>query len=365
MRERQSNIELLRIVSMFFIVAEHILIMGTDFFSSSLGAPHMVANTIIGFTYIGVNCFILITGYFGAEFSWKRLISLYLICGFYELIGFIIAYVQGDAEMNVTAFSYILFPLSHSNAWFIRCYVILLLFLPILNRGLNGLDKKQFIYVIVLLTILNLYFGWFHKQANFNGDGYNASQMIYLFVIGRYLGKCIDWQHVRNYRKCIIGFWVMLSLFWGIIQNINDMVHVVPHWNGWAYNNPILILSAILFFAYFRCINIKPNKWINFLGATMLGVFLIHINRYMGGYIYDIVKTIVYSPMIADSLVLQVLVLICLAVVLVSIMGIVEMPRMQVHRWVLNKWTNISLYTHTHTHTARPMINYDFVYIIC
>ena len=82
---RQSNIELLRIVSMFFIVLEHILIMGTEFFSASISNQLYVANSIIGFTYIGVNCFILITGYFGADFSWKRLVNLYLICMFLKV----------------------------------------------------------------------------------------------------------------------------------------------------------------------------------------------------------------------------------------------------------------------------------------
>ena len=38
---RQSNIELLRIISMFFIVLEHVLIMGTEFFSASIGKQYV------------------------------------------------------------------------------------------------------------------------------------------------------------------------------------------------------------------------------------------------------------------------------------------------------------------------------------
>lgn len=205
MKERQSNIELLRVVSMFFIVLEHLLIMGTDFFTNPVGNQLEVANSIIGFTYIGVNCFILITGYFGADFSWKRLLRVYLICLFYEVVGFLVAYGHGDVEWSTTALSYMLFPLSHGNTWFIRCYVILLLLLPILNAGLGQLDKGQYQYVLLLLTILNLYFGWFHKQPNFSGDGYNASQMVYLYVIGRYLNRYVDWEKIRLYRWYLLG----------------------------------------------------------------------------------------------------------------------------------------------------------------
>lgn len=310
MKERQSNIELLRIVSMFFIVLEHILINGTDFYSHAIGNQLLVANSIIGFTYIGVNCFILITGYFGAEFSWRRLISLYLICGFYELVGSVIAYAHGDVAWSTTAWSYIIFPLSHSNMWFIRCYVILLLLLPILNAGLKQLNQQQYIYALIALTVLNLYFGWFHKQADFNATGYTASQMVYLYVIGRYLGRYTDWDKIRKYRHYLLLSWLVLSILWGVLQNVHNTVCVVPHWNGWAYNNPVVLVSAILFLAIFRCIEIRPSKWINLFGGAMLGVFLIHMNRYVGTYIYNGVRSIIYIPILANTMWLQVLVLV-------------------------------------------------------
>lgn len=349
-KERQSNIELLRIVSMFFIVLEHMLILGTHFFTNPIGSQLEIANSIIGFTYIGVNCFLLITGYFGADFSWKRLLSIYLICFFYELVGCLIAYGQGDVEWSTTALSYILFPLSHSNNWFIRCYVILLLILPILNAGLEKFDKRQYLFVLLLLTILNMYFGWFHKQANFNGDGYNASQMVYLYVIGRYLNQYVDWERIRPYRKYIFAGWVLMAALWGVIQNISTFVHIVPHWNGWAYNNPIVMISAIVFFVYFRLLDIPQSRTINLFGSTMLGVFLIHMNRYLGDYIYDGVRKVIYMPLISDVLWMQVAVLILLAIGGLIIMSVCDVPRLAIHKRLLGL-LNIYIYTHTHTHT--------------
>ncbi len=351
MKERQSNIELLRIVSMFLIVLEHLLLIGTNFFSVPEGNQLIAANMIIGFTYVGVNCFILITGYFGANFSWKRMMSLCLICFFYELMGFIVAYSQGVVELDMKALSYIIFPLSHHESWFIRCYVILLFLLPILNAGLERLDKKQYLYVLVLLTILNLYFGWFHKQPNFSGDGYNASQMVYLYVIGRYLNRHVDWENIRAYRKYVFAGWVILSVLWGVIQNISELVHTIPHWNGWAYNNPIVILASIMLFAYFCSIKIPYSRTINMFGASMLGVFLIHMNRYIVNsldFLYGTIHGVVYSPIISQSLWLQIAVLILMAGVFVIISALFDMPRMQMHKWLL-----MSFYTHTHTHTRR------------
>lgn len=346
---RQSNIELLRIISMFFIVLEHVLIMGTEFFSDPLGNQLYIANTIIGFTYIGVNCFILITGYFGADFSWKRLINLYLICGFYELIGFIVAYCHGDVECTATAIGYVIFPLSRSNTWFIRCYVVLLFLLPVINLGLDKLDKQKYVYVLFLLTILNLYFGWFHKHENYNSIGYNPSQMIYLYVIGRYLNRFMDWKSIKKRKIYLFISWILLSLLWGCIQNLSANYNI-PHWNGWAYNNPVVLLASILFFVYFKCLDIPCSKIINVFGSAMLGVFLIHMNRYMGDYIYDCVNSVVYYPRMAQSIIYQMCILIGGSIGVLLLSSCFEILRLIVNNKLL-KGRNILSYTHTHTHT--------------
>lgn len=342
MKERQSNIELLRIISMFFIVLEHILIMGTDFFTSPIGNQLHIANAIIGFTYSGVNCFILITGYFGTNFSYRRLLNLYLICGIYELVGFVFAYLQGSAEFSTTALSYIIFPLSRSNTWFIRCYVILLFLLPIINKGIEQLNKKQFTHILILLTILNIYFGWFQKHANFNAIGYNPSQMIYLYVIGRYLKTYVDWNTVAKYKLYVFLLWFLLSFLWGMIQNINEIM-TIPHWNGWAYNNPIILMSAISFFMFFRVINIPYSKIINTLGSTMFAVFLIHMNRNIGNHLYIFIKNIIYLPSIEQSITIQVLVLIFCAFLIMFVSVLFDLVRIKLFsRYILkDKYNNI------------------------
>lgn len=334
---RQSNIELLRIVSMLFIILEHILIMGTDFFDTPDNClMSWSSNIIIGFTYIGVNLFVLITGWFAADFSWKRLLSLWLVCGFYELVGFLIAYCLGSIEWDVSALGNIVFPLSHSNYWFVKCYVILLLLLPIINAGLKCFDKKALINILILLSIIDLYFGWFQKLNN----GYDVFHMIYIYIIGCYLKRHVDWNRLRSYRGRLFITWFVLSVLWGVLANINS-VHVIPHWNGWAYNNPIVILSAVTFFALFNLFDIKQSKLINLFGSTVFSVFLIHTNRYIGKSMYDIVRKIVYMPEISSSLSLQLSVLVICSVIIFVLFSIIDIPRACVHRILLKKCERI------------------------
>lgn len=356
MKERQSNIELLRIISMFLIVLEHLLIMGTDFFSSPIGNQLLVANSIIGFTYVGVNCFILITGYFGADFSWKRLLSLYLVCAFYEVVEFVVAYYYGDAILDRTALSYMLFPLSHSSNWFVRCYVCLLFLLPLINVALNNLDKKGFTYVLVLLVILNLYFGWFHKQEDFNATGYTTAQMVFVYVIGRYISRFIDIENIRSQRIYILAIWFASSLLWGGLQNINDTIHIVPHWNGWAYNNPVQLISAIALFLFFCTFESKPSRIVNALAVGMFPVFLIHMNRYLGSYLFHSVHDVIYSNFFSHALLAQVVMLIVIAILIIIVCSIIDIPRARLHKLILcHHYEN--LYTHTHTRGAEPRNN--------
>ena len=79
--QRQSNIELFRIIVMLSIVAHHFVVN-----SGLLGlmSPTMeVANDVYLWLFgmwgkIGINCFVLITGYFmcTSQFTWRKFIKL-------------------------------------------------------------------------------------------------------------------------------------------------------------------------------------------------------------------------------------------------------------------------------------------------
>lgn len=297
---------------MLFIVLEHILIMGTSFFEAPVGMQSQVANFIIGFTYVGVNCFILISGWYGVEFSWKKLLNLYFICAFYELIGFMVHCIFGTGGFDRTQIANIIFPLSHSNIWFIRCYVVLLFITPLLKIGLCSLDKKQLLRVVLLLTIINVYFGWFWKGENYNSTGYTVSQMVYLYVIGWYLGCYFDLTVLRTKKIYLLASYFILAIAWGVCANSH---WVIPHWNGWAYNNPGVLMASICLFLFFSCIELR-SKTINWFAKGALSVLLVHMNRYIGEYIYDIVRSSVYCDVVIHSLILQVVVLMALALLI-------------------------------------------------
>ena len=67
---RDSNIELFRIITMFFIVAHHYVVnSGLTLDDGPIAANPLSANSIFLLLFgawgkIGINCFVMITGYF-------------------------------------------------------------------------------------------------------------------------------------------------------------------------------------------------------------------------------------------------------------------------------------------------------------
>lgn len=86
---RQSNIELLRIVSMMTVILVHLdgATLGLPLPSglSATNGPDIWKLVVESVTIIGVNCFTLISGYFGIRASVGGLLRLTAVCIFYSV----------------------------------------------------------------------------------------------------------------------------------------------------------------------------------------------------------------------------------------------------------------------------------------
>lgn len=80
-KQRDSNLELLRIVAMSMIVIYHIFVHGIS--PVYVGSHSILTVWYVPFIF-GVNLFILISGYYGIRLSWKSFLSLMWIIVFYS-----------------------------------------------------------------------------------------------------------------------------------------------------------------------------------------------------------------------------------------------------------------------------------------
>ena len=90
MKERNSNIELLRLCSMMMIMVLHFLghsrYIGGNIFSADVLIWNLMESLCISSTAI----FVLISGYFGINFKIKGILKLYLSCAAWGIVGYVI-----------------------------------------------------------------------------------------------------------------------------------------------------------------------------------------------------------------------------------------------------------------------------------
>jgi len=156
---------------------------------SELSIDQIFVSFFHCFIFIGVNVFVLISGFFRIKTSLKGFLKIYVMMAFYLLFSYAVEiYANYDKISSSEIFSYslsILFPFNNGKWWFLDSYIILFLMAPLLNSAIDALNKKQMTYILVLLTISNLYFGyWKHIE---NVDGFNVLNFVYLYFIGAYL----------------------------------------------------------------------------------------------------------------------------------------------------------------------------------
>ncbi len=269
---RQSNIELLRIISMIMILMVHFV--GATFSLpvkvslSSINDINTVTKTLIeSFAIIGVNCFILISGYFGIKHSEKGFVNFIFTCLFYSVTIFgiyaMIKPEQYDIHNVIESFGIF----SHTDLWFIPAYFALYIIAPILNNGLKKFSQYQFTLLLIGFTFINVYLGW-GWGGKVNPTGYNVVHLIYIYVIGRFLRSYITNKPQQKRTRFIIGYIISFAL-------IVASTFVCKSTMAYAYNSPFVILASVFFFLIFTTFSLY-DYFVNYIASSAFAVYLIH-----------------------------------------------------------------------------------------
>ena len=143
-KNRDSNIELLRIIAMCLIIFHH-MALNTGIVDGYTINGNMIFGIIGGIGgKIGVVIFLLITGYFSINknFSFKKVFILWLQIFCYS-VGFMLVFrLTGIEKWSKVDTLKTFFPLAYNQYWFITTYLYLLLLIPFINKFLNSLTKE-------------------------------------------------------------------------------------------------------------------------------------------------------------------------------------------------------------------------------
>lgn len=301
---RNSNFELMRIVSMFFIVIYHIIIHG-KLLENSHGTTHFVLYIILATCIVHVNSFILVTGYFQCKSKLKftKVIQLNNSIWFYTVSIVLFFIIVKGNTFNSTELLKTFLPISYNDYWFLTNYLILYLISPILNTVINNIDEKKFKRIIVLLLFIDSILPTLTNSSFFNVTlGYSLYHFIFLYFVGAFLRNypIEDWYIFKNTSKkalqLISLFIFFLMTFINIINqsaskellNMHPIiaeVGIIFSNSFIAYNNPLVIIQTIAFFVFFSTLNLK-STFINYISTATIGIYLIHDNNNIRNVLY-------------------------------------------------------------------------------
>lgn len=274
MNNRQSNIELFRIVATLFIVILHcngwfLQLKGIDSWWYG-GTNVAIARTFVqSITCIGVDCFVLISGFFGIRPSIKSLMRLFSCLLFFYVGGYLwecgfegTTFTWKHLLKNCLAFS--------RDNWFIQCYLFLIVLSPALNALMDKLTFRQVTFYLTIFLTCALYFGciWNHEAFYFN-RGYSVTTFILIYLVGRYV-KLHLLERINKIKS------IYLIAFYGVCVIALMVLHLYfPNTGLLWYCSPMLIVPSALLLILFNRLKVQSNV-VNYIGISALAVYVFH-----------------------------------------------------------------------------------------
>lgn len=277
---RDSNMELLRIISMFLIVVYHVFLYVLVKFEDQ----YPLISSFYTLTHIGVIVFFLLSGYYGIKPSVQGVFKIYIWVVFFNVLLYVCSYTLGYESLSKPEIIKLFLPFSHSAPWlwFIKIYILLYLVSPLLNMArdemqpniLSGCGK-----ILILFGLITFWFGWINMNSDFS-DGRNIINASFLYLLGSRFAICPPCKDRKNSKQIFLITYIVICVLVGVaLYFAKGKALVVVRQICHPYCSPVLIAMASTLFLFFTKVNIQ-SKAINWFAASTLAVYLVHENKF-------------------------------------------------------------------------------------
>lgn len=302
--QRKSNFELLRMFCMLMIVASHFgMYMPFQFSSTTITINRLWIQFLQIGGHIGVNTFVLISGYFLVnipDIKLDKVWKLWSQLSFYSLSIFIVFVITDLREFSWFSLLESVFPVTFNKWWFASTYFILYLFTPYINILLHKLNKRMYQKMLLLMFIC---WSVIPTVTTSSFESNNLIWFICMYSAGGYMRLWTEELKISS-KKCFVGvaFLVLLTFGTVVVFDVLGMRYVFFAQHAtyfyWMQRVPMLLIAVLLFVGT-KNIEISYNKTINTVAAATFGVYLIHENRWMRSFLW---QTVFYRGDLQGSL---------------------------------------------------------------
>jgi len=274
---RQSNIELLRIVATFFILVLHanFQAFGAPSKSEIMDAPaaSFLRFLVQAIAVVGVDVFILISGWFGIRPSWKSALNLafqffFFTVGIYAVaVGFGTLKFSKEIILNC-------FCLGHWN-WFLRAYIGLFILAPVLNAFAETAPRRIFRMEVIAFFTFEIAYGWIARETQGFYKGQSTLSFIGLYLLARYVRRFRpSWSYLPGRYDFVTYAALAVAMTAG---------GLLSRWIGWKdgihtiYSNasPLVIAASLFLLFGFLKLDLS-SRFVNRVARSAYATYLVH-----------------------------------------------------------------------------------------
>ena len=289
--DRNSTIELLRIICMLLLVAHHCVVHG--------GALNMAEGRNLLFSYlflpVGKICFIIYIAismwfFVDQQFSAVRFIKVWFEVFFYSFFFTIIAFMLGANISILDIFSSLL-PIIGNSHGFASSYLLFYLLLPFIKKGTDHLTKNQSRYLLFLIFVAQILSQIMGQITNYYQYVFSELTLfIFCYVLMLNLKKWplafLKDKRITSGTAFII--WLILlqanySVLWGRNNKIIDFLLG----NSGTESSLLMIIAGFSVFFFVKELPKYVNPKINKLATYSFAVLLIHDHNFLRNIVWS------------------------------------------------------------------------------
>ena len=297
--KKNYGVELLRILSMLFVIILHVINFGGISYycvqanpGEAVLLPHYkTMNIMLAVCYCAVNCYALISGYVSCKSKFKpsRLVSLWLTVVSINAAMYVFAYIYNPEWVAGYELKRIFMPLTTEQSWYFTAYIGLMVIMPALNAAVNNIPKKQYGYMLVLMLVFfSLLPSYSNRDLFKTGTGYSMLWLVFMYIVGAYFRLHFNTEKKIPFLKTVcVAVFVLSALLMSFIRFGKEVslleagAGYTLYANDYLYTSPYIVVCSVALFVLFINIRIKNNflgKAIGFVSSTTFGIYLIHLN---------------------------------------------------------------------------------------
>ncbi len=282
---RNSNIELLRIILMIFVVTLHYNGMcGNALTYCTSGFNFYFTRFTESLSICAVDCFMIISGYFLAynkEIKLNRILHILgIVIGINLFTQIVSIFLTGNISLKSVIKCFL--PQNYFSTFYIITYILS----PFINSIFEKIEtQKKTIFFISIIAILFLVYPTVYDSLNAiyefnlsgldtingagagNAGGYTIVNFIVMYCIGAFL---------RRFQLEVKTIHLIITYISSLLLIFLNLLFLSA--TALCYYNIFVVINAVSLFLLFIRVNFS-NKIINYVSTATFGVFCLHVSR--------------------------------------------------------------------------------------